>query len=61
MFLNFIHSLLYLAFVKHKMGVDEGTKWVLGKLERDWNRLTLPEANFKEILGHRKHIVALRR
>jgi len=39
-----VHSLLYLAFVKHKMGVSEGTKWVLDKLERSWNRLTLPEA-----------------
>ena len=37
------NSLLYFAFTKGGMGIDEGTKWVLGKLERDWKKL-MPEA-----------------
>ncbi|MFC1629942.1 HD domain-containing protein [Patescibacteria group bacterium] len=39
-----IGSMLYLAFVIHKMDSEKGTKWVLDKLERDWNRLTLSES-----------------
>lgn len=38
-----VTSLLYLAYVKHKMDSDEGRKWVLAKLERSWKKLT-PEA-----------------
>lgn len=42
---HFAHvpSLLYLAFVRKEMGMKEGTQWVLGKLERSWNKL-MPEA-----------------
>lgn len=36
-------SLLYLAYVKHSMSIDEGKLWVLNKLERSWNKLC-PEA-----------------
>lgn len=43
-----IGSMLYLAFVIHKMSSDKGTRWVLDKLERDWRRLTLSES--KEII-----------
>lgn len=38
-----VDSLLYLAYVQHKMGIDEGTKWVLEKLERSYQKL-IPEA-----------------
>lgn len=43
-----VNSLLYLAFTKHKMSIDDGTKWVLDKLERSWNKL-MPEA--KELIS----------
>ena len=36
-------SLLYLAYAKHCMTIDEGKAWVLSKLERSWNKLC-PEA-----------------
>ncbi|MBN2095623.1 MAG: HD domain-containing protein [Candidatus Aenigmarchaeota archaeon] len=38
-----VASLLYLAYTKHEMGIDEGRDWVLGKLERSWEKL-MPEA-----------------
>ncbi len=38
-----IPSLLYLAYVRREMGVEEGTQWVLGKLERSWTKL-MPQA-----------------
>jgi len=41
------HSLLHLAFVEHRMNIDEGTSWALAKLERSWGKL-MPEA--KEII-----------
>ncbi len=34
-----IPSLLYLAFVQHKMSIDEGIAWVTEKLERSWKKL----------------------
>ncbi|HUW24000.1 MAG TPA: HD domain-containing protein [Patescibacteria group bacterium] len=37
-----VDSLLYLAYVQHKMGIDQGKKWVLAKLERSWQKL-IPE------------------
>jgi uncharacterized protein len=37
-----IPSLLELAFVQYKMGIDEGTQWVRSKLERSWNKLSPP-------------------
>lgn len=42
---HFAHvpSLLHLAYVRREMGVEEGTQWLLGKLERSWNKL-MPEA-----------------
>ena len=33
-FFDNIHSLLYLAYIRHKMNIDEGAKWVLNKLEK---------------------------
>ena len=33
-------SLFHLAFVQHRMGIDEGTEWIRGKLERTWSKLT---------------------
>jgi len=51
-----VHSLLYLAFVRHKMSIDEGTKWVLDKLERSWNKL-IPEA--KEIVKEKYDAIKL--
>jgi uncharacterized protein len=41
-------SLLYLAYAKHCMAIDEGKAWVLSKLERSWNKLC-PEA--REIIN----------
>jgi len=32
-------SLLYLSWVLHDMGIEEGTAWVLAKLERSWGKL----------------------
>ena len=51
-----VHSLLYLAFVVHKKEIDEGTKWVLDKLERSWNKL-IPEA--KEIIREKYDAIKL--
>ncbi|GCE12452.1 HD domain-containing protein [Tengunoibacter tsumagoiensis] len=36
-------SLLYLAYVQHKLSIDEGKIWVREKLKRSWNKLC-PEA-----------------
>jgi uncharacterized protein len=36
-------SLLYLAYVQHRMTIDEGSKWVRDKLQRSWHKLC-PEA-----------------
>ncbi len=38
-----VNSLLYLAFVIHGKDINEGTQWVLSKLERSWKKL-IPEA-----------------
>lgn len=43
-----VSSLLYLAFVQHKLSTTDGTQFVLNKLRRSWKKL-MPEA--KEILG----------
>lgn len=37
-----VDSLLYLAYVQHKMGIGQGKKWVLAKLERSFRKL-IPE------------------
>lgn len=42
-----IASLLYMAFFSRKMGIDEANAWLLGKLERSYNKLS-PQA--KEII-----------
>lgn len=42
-----IPSLFYLAFLSHKMGINEARGWLMGKLERSWNKLS-PEA--KELI-----------
>ena len=34
-----VPSLFYLAFVQHRMGIDEGTDWIRGKLQRSWDKL----------------------
>lgn len=34
-----VPSLLYLAYVHHGMGVDEGRLWVKAKLQRSWQKL----------------------
>ena len=43
-----VSSLLYYTFAKRGMGIDEGTEWVIGKLERDWEKL-MPQA--RELLS----------
>ena len=35
-----IASLFYLVFVEKEMGIDEGSKWVMEKLKRSWNKLS---------------------
>ena len=39
-----IGSLFYLAFFSHEMGIDEGSDWLKGKLERSWDKLSLEES-----------------
>lgn len=34
-----VPSLLYLAYVHHGMGIDEGKVWVKAKLQRSWQKL----------------------
>lgn len=34
-----VPSLMYLAYVQHGMGIDEGAAWVKAKLERSWAKL----------------------
>lgn len=51
-----VSSLLHLVFVNDKMGIDEGTKAVLDKLERDWNKL-MPEA--KEMVKEKYDAIRL--
>lgn len=34
-----VASLLYLAYVEHAMGIDEGAAWVREKLQRSWRKL----------------------
>ena len=34
-----VPSLLYLAYVHHEMGIDEGKTWVKAKLQRSWQKL----------------------
>lgn len=43
-----VSSLMYLAFVQHKLSTNQGARFVLGKLQRSWRKL-MPEA--KEILS----------
>jgi len=35
-----VPSLLHLAFVQHKLGINDGTQWVRAKLERSWKKLS---------------------
>lgn len=35
-----IPSLLYLAYCNKQMSIDNGAEWVLGKIERSWNKLS---------------------
>lgn len=41
--IDYIPSLLHLAYVKLEMNTDDGAKWVREKIERSWNKLC-PEA-----------------
>ena len=34
-----VPSLLYLAYVHHGMGIDEGRTWVKAKIQRSWQKL----------------------
>jgi len=36
-----IPSLFYFVFVRRKMCVEEGTRWLRNKLQRSWNKMTL--------------------
>jgi len=35
-----ITSLLYFVFVRKKMSVEEGTRWLRNKLQRSWSKMT---------------------
>ena len=35
-----IPSLFYTAFIHFKMEIDDGTNWIIKKLERDWKKLS---------------------
>lgn len=37
---NNIPSLFYFAFVRRKMDIEEGTRWLRNKLQRSWNKMT---------------------
>jgi uncharacterized protein len=37
-----VPSLLYLAYVRRGMGIEEGAAWVRAKLERTWRKLAPP-------------------
>ncbi len=50
-----VPSLLYLAYVQHKMTIDEGSTWVQEKLKQSWNKLC-PEA---QELMQEKYLAAL--
>jgi len=39
-----IASLFYLAFLSHKMNIDDGNCWLIEKLKRSWNKLSLEES-----------------
>lgn len=37
-----VPSLLHLAYIQHKLGIDEGSEWVKNKLKRSWRKLAPP-------------------
>ena len=41
-----VPSLLYLAYVERKMGIEEGVSFVKGKLERSYNKLSLTSREY---------------
>ena len=45
-----VSSLLYLAYVHHGMGIDEGKTWVKAKLQRSWRKL---RTDVQELVGDR--------
>lgn len=51
-----VPALLYVAFVKKQMNIEEGNTWVRNKLERSWKKL-IPEA--KEIVSPKYESVKL--
>lgn len=38
-FIKQINDSLYLAYIHHGMGIDEGRVWVKAKLQRSWQKL----------------------
>ena len=51
-----VPALLYVAFVKKQMNIEEGKTWMRNKLERSWKKL-IPEA--KEIVSPKYESVKL--
>ena len=51
-----VDSLLYLAYIVHKMNVDEWTKWVLNKLENSYNKLS---SDAKELIEPRYEAIKM--
>lgn len=41
-----VPSLLYLAYVERKMGIEEGVQFVKGKLERSFRKLSLDSKEY---------------
>jgi uncharacterized protein len=53
-----VPSLLYLAYVQHRMSIDEGSRWVLEKVKRSWQKLC-PEAQTLIRERYRAALIAL--
>jgi hypothetical protein len=51
-----VGSLLHFAFAKQGMSVEDGSDWVLAKLDRSWQKL-LPDA--QELLRERYAAIKL--
>lgn len=48
---SFAIILFYSAFGRKKLSLEDGTRWISDKIERSWNKISLPEA--KKLARHR--------
>jgi len=55
-----IGSLFYVAYVKMEMGIDEGSNWIISKIERDWNKMSIKgQNNFKGKFEEIKRVISI--